>query len=333
MEEKLSKVFEEKLSDRRDYLDMIVQMRGNKDELYKKMEKMGEKRADALFVDKDNTASQQPKDQKSPEHQTPKDVQPILRRTKSQKGSRKGGHNKGGNYPNKMNGDNSNVAQEKDYVQQDDEVVALTWAYKVLNEDIKRRKDKHKKSKKIDLKKMQKMQAYLRFKSDLEERSKPEVETNCWNVTDAQQNNENNESSIPAEKKNHIKNVSQASSIINFMQNAANAKENGVVEGEPAEELLDKNDEDVDPNGQQPKEKEKREGQVIHMKEDQGDDAQKIIDKIMPKRVSESDYKGVGNTKEGSQVPKQKSGDLGPSSGNNFFHVKLLCIILFLIKT
>ena len=321
MEEKLSKVFEEKLSDRRDYLDMIVQIRGNKDDLYKKMEKIGEKRADALFVDKDNTTAQPPKDQKSPDHphQTPKDVQQNLRRTKSQKGSRKGGHNKGGNHPNKMNGDNSNVTQEKDYVQQDDEVVALTWAYKTLNADIKRRREKHKKSKKIDLKKMQKMQAYLRFKMDLEERSKPEVETNCWNVTDAQQNNDNNESSTPTEKKNHIRNITQASSIISFMQNAANTKENGLVEGELAEEPLDENIDDVNPNGQQPKEKEKKGDQVIHMKEDQGDDAQKIIDKIMPKRVSESDYKEAGNTKEGSHVPKVKLGELGPSSGNNFF--------------
>ena len=72
--------------------------------------------------------------------------------------------------------DNSNLTQEKDFVREDEEVVALSWAYKTLKEDIKRRKDKLKKNRKIDLKKMQKMQAYLAFKQDLEERSKPDVE-------------------------------------------------------------------------------------------------------------------------------------------------------------
>ena len=323
MEDKINSVFEEKLSDRRDYLEMINQIRGNKDDLYKKMEKVGEKRKDALFAgETGDTTTQHPKDQKSPDHhQKPsKDFQPNLKRTQSKKGSRKGGNNKGGTHPNKTNGDNSNVTQEKDFVQQDEEVVALTWAFKTLKEDIKRRKEKHKKSKKIDLKKMQKMQAYLRFKEDLEERSKPDVEVNCWNVTENQQNNENNEdnsSSTKAEKKNHIKNITQASSIVKFLQNSVNPTNDDQGEGEPAEKPLDENINGVELKDQQPKEKEKQENKVIHMKEDQGDDAQKIIDKIMPKRVSESDYKEEKNDKDGTKGPKEKSGALGPGSGNN----------------
>ena len=79
MEEKLSKVFEEKLSDRRDYLEMIAQIRGKSDNLYEKMVQAGETRVDALYVDKENPNSKHQKEQKSPDHQNnKKDVQKCL---------------------------------------------------------------------------------------------------------------------------------------------------------------------------------------------------------------------------------------------------------------
>ena len=305
MEEKLSKVFEEKLSDRRDYLEMIAQIRGKSDNLYEKMVQAGETRVDALYVDKENPNSKHQKERKSPDHQNnQKDVQTNFRRTKSQRGSKKGGQ-KGANNVNKCD---NNLTQEKDFVREDEEVVALSWAYKTLKEDIKRRKDKLKKSRKIDLKKMQKMQAYLAFKQDLEERSKPEVEPKCWNVTDNAHDNKDLEEDknakegdlkeSVAEKKKRMKNIATANSIVSFMMGSANPVENTELqEGENEEEepINDQADEKVENNEDETKieeeNKEKQSQKVIHMNENQGDDAQKIIDRIMPKRVGASNGK------------------------------------------
>ena len=337
MEEKLSKVFEEKLSDRREYLEMIAQIRGKSDNLYEKMVQAGETRVDALYVDKENPNSKHQKDQKSPDHKNnQKDVQTNFRRTKSQRGSKKGGQ-KGANNVNKC--DNSNLTQEKDFVREDEEVVALSWAYKTLKEDIKRRKDKLKKSRKIDLKKMQKMQAYLEFKQDLEERSRPEVEPKCWNVTDTGLENKDLEEEkndkeghlkeSVAEKKKRMKNIATANSIVSFMLGSANQVENtDLQEGENVEEedlINDQADEKVENNQDETKieeENEQKQSQkVIHMNENQGDDAQKIIDRIMPKR----DIKGLKNEKwKTNQVTKQKEENLRQSNG------KILCIFVLL---
>ena len=77
MDEKLSKVFEEKLSDRKEYLEMMAQIRGNNDNLYQKMAQAGETRTGALFADKDNAKAHHQKEQKSPDHHhnNQKDVQ------------------------------------------------------------------------------------------------------------------------------------------------------------------------------------------------------------------------------------------------------------------
>ena len=337
MEEKLSKVFEEKLSDRRDYLEMIAQIRGKSDNLYEKMVQAGETRVDALYVDKENPNSKHQKERKSPDHQNnQKDVQTNFRRTKSQRGSKKGGQ-KGANNVNKCD---NNLTQEKDFVREDEEVVALSWAYKTLKEDIKRRKDKQKKSKKIDLKKMQKMQAYLAFKQDLEERSKPEVEPKCWNVTDNTPENKDLEEEKKvkegdlkesvAEKKKRMKNIATANSIVSFMLGSANPVENTelpeVVKEEGEEPINDQAHEKVENNEDattiEEQNDHKQSQKVIHMNENQGDDAQKIIDRIMPKR----DIKGLKNEKlKINQVAKQKEENLGVSNG------KMFCIfVLFL---
>ena len=309
MDEKLSKVFEEKLSDRKEYLDMMAQIRGNNDNLYQKMAQAGETRTGALFVDKDNAKAHHQKEQKSPDHHqnNQKEVQTNLKRTKSQKGSRKG---KGVNIQNKCD---NHVTPEKDSVQQDEEVIALKWAYKTLKEDIKRRKEKHKKTRKIDLKKMQKMQAYLVFKQDLEERSKPLAEEKCWNVTDTAQekkDSEENSKTTPADKKKHLKNLANANSIVQFMMNSTNAVDNN--EDEDEEPILEAPDEKIDED--EPKKEEQKEVQkVIHMNEDQGDDTQKIIDRIMPK----NNTKGTKNEKDNThQESKGKAVNLGTSSGN-----------------
>ena len=158
--EELTKVFEEKLTDRKEYLDLIAQTRGNNDDLYKKMVQTGEKRGDAFFQSDDN-----PKLPKPPDNV--RDIQP-LRRTKSNR-NRRNSNFRGNNNPRSHENDMLN--DNKTELDQDEEVVALTWAYKVLKSELQRRYEVRDKNKIVSRSSTKKMEAYLRFKQDLEMRT------------------------------------------------------------------------------------------------------------------------------------------------------------------
>jgi len=281
-------VFEEKLSDRRDYLDLIAQTKGNNDDLYKKMVQTGEKRGDAFFKTEDNQNNLK-------EHDTTRDIQP-LRRTKSNR-NRKNSHKTNTNSKIHEN----DILNE---IEHDEEMVALTWAYKILKTELHRRYEIRDKNKLVSNNSRKKMQAYLRFKEELKMRTRdPEDE-------------EDGEGKY----KDVIKNVTSANSIVNFMKSSINSadkpKENEDLPPNEEESGVLNNQESS--NIKVNEKKDFTTAQTFVAAKDQIDDAQKIIDKVMPKnngrRESVVEECCIQTNSKGGLLPLKDGGAIDASS-------------------
>ena len=288
-------MFEEKIRDRQDYLDLFAQTRGNDDDLYKKIVDAGESKLDALFSnEKENTSKSPNKEDKSPENHT-KDMQQPLRRTNSKRGKR---NSKKNNFNQKTVTIDNNKPQEVE----DEELVALTWAYNVLKDELMRR-NKIREGNKIEtVHAKQKMQAYLAFKKDLEERSSMTpadyfMKINYSNYKKLKSDSEK------ADKKPHkssksinAKNVVTASSIVNFLQRGTNPEKKQSSEEKDVSKTPEQSDLKTEDTQQKAEVKEKDNcikeeppkritKTKVPVQKNQLENAQKIIDRVMPKKM------------------------------------------------
>ena len=259
------------------------------------MVQAGEQRVDALYLNENSTkpTNDSSKHQEAGSRNNSKDTQPQ-RRNKSQKGRR--------NAPKANTNSKSNVPDpnndSRQMFENDEEVVALTWAYNTLKEELHRRNAVRQKSKQETAHAKQKMKAYLAFKKDLELRSAmdPEEYLNLCQNGALQQDDDGNDSensdSACTKANKETKKVVTANSVINYLQNLTKPKENSA----PDDNNESKNEQSKDPKmNPQPDTKDVKETQIHYYKEkskdkDQKGDAQKIIDKVMPKKMSESGY-------------------------------------------
>ena len=281
-------MLEEKLTDRREYLDLIAQTKGNNDDLYKKMVQTGETRGDAFFTSDDN-----PKNGKVPKPpNNTKDIQP-LRRTKFNR-TRKNSHKSNNNSKTH---DNDTLNDNKIEIEQDEEMVAVTWAYKILKTELHRRYEVRGKKKLPSLNSTKKLAAYLRFKQELEVRTGNQnhdddiLDTirNMENEGDTSDNSKNSSIEKVGQKNVVIKNMASANSIVNFMKGS-----NTSVERPTDKEDLPSNEQEAcvlnNKESNDVKLNEKTDfttSQTFVNSKNQIDDAQKIIDKVMPKRIIE----------------------------------------------
>ena len=132
VEEQLNKVVEERLTERRDYMELIAETREINFDLYLKMVQADENRSDAYS----NEKKKDTKKKKLMIPQLSKGVGP-LRRAKSTRGGRVL------KKKNVVAEEPTLVAtnEDTDVLQQDEEEVSLTWAYTVLMKEFYRRNE------------------------------------------------------------------------------------------------------------------------------------------------------------------------------------------------
>ena len=270
------------------------------------MVQAGEQRVDALYLNENSTkpTKDSSKHQEAGPKNNSRETQPQ-RRNKSQKGRRnaqKANTNSKSNVPDPNN-------ESKQMFENDEEVVALTWAYNTLKEELHRRNIVRQKSKQETAHAKQKMKAYLAFKRDLELRSAmdPEEYLNLCQNGALQQDGDGNDSetsdSACTKANKETKKVVTANSVVNYLQSLIKPGENSP----PVENNASKNEQLGDPKmDPQPDTKNVKDTQIHYCKEkskgkDQKGDAKKIIDKVMPKKMSESGYD--------SNIGKSNSGD------------------------
>ena len=281
------------------------------------MVQAGEQRVDALYLNENSPkpTKDSSKHQEAGPKNNSKETQPQ-RRNKSQKGRRnaqKANTNSKSNVPDPNN-------ESRQMFENDEEVVALTWAYNTLKEELHRRHIVRQKSKQETAHAKQKMKAYLAFKKDLELRSAmdPEEYLNLCQNGALQQDDDGNDSensdSACTKANKETKKVVTANSVINYLQNLIKPEENSP----PVENNASKNEQLGDPKmDAQSDTKNVKDTQIHYYKEkskgkDQKGDAQKIIDKVMPKKMSESGYDS--KTRKSSSGDHESDLDLAPIS-------------------
>ena len=176
MEDNLNKHIEEKLAERREYLDLIEETKEINYGLYLKMVQADEQRHGALFHEEKKISEPQI----LKEVKVEKTNQP-LRRAKSTRSRRNPKKTiKSSEQPNCVA-----TTDNKDEVVQDGEEVAMTWAYTILINEFYRRneiRDKMKKLKKTTNEKLEalwkfrKIQALTKKKNKKEEKERKQQE-------------------------------------------------------------------------------------------------------------------------------------------------------------